>query len=439
MCGIAVVINGDLSECETMTKAIKSRGSEHPNYTEVDNIIVGFIRLPITDENAPSLFEYKGHRVWLNGFISNYKELAQQYKIDLDTNCDTELLLKFLYKFGFEKIKELNGFFSIVYYDGRIHFFTDRYGIKQLYRYTDGQKTYVCSEPKGILSVVNLPYNPKAIEDWRYSLGVMTTNTIWEGIERVSSLPFLKPNKINPSYKEAKKQLKKLWIKSIERNWHECAGVMLSGGVDSGLIAKDFKPSYSFSMDYKCDLSEIESIKINSTGKHYTLIHNDGTIKAFAPQTKKALDDLKAGSCYTNFALMELASKFCKVVYSGAGGDEIFNGYTHRYNKDINEVIKRTDKKGVEYNITHKEYDWLFLKALLVVEDRMGGANTIETRYPFLDNDFVDYALSLPDEFLNNKKILKDISRLPKEIIEGKKKGFSNPMSNKEWIEFCLK
>ena len=60
----------------------------------------------------------------------------------------------------------------------------------------------------------------------------------------------------------------------------------------------------------------------------------------------------------------------------------------------------------------------------------------METRYPLLDNEFVDYALSLPDEYLENKRILKDISCLSDNVLNGKKRGFSNPhYTNKEWID----
>ena len=194
-------------------------------------------------------------------------------------------------------------------------------------------------------------------------------------------------------------------------------------------------PSYSFSVDYLGELSEIENIKLNSKGVHYTLICTDQTAKDYR---REALDDLKAGSCYTNFAVAQLASKFCKVMYSGAGGDEVFNGYSHRYNKDIEDVIKRTDKPVKDYGVTHKEYDWLFLRAVLVVEDRMSGWHTMETRYPLLDNDFVDFAISLPTEYLHNKRILKDISGLNEKVINGKKRGFSNPhFTNSEWVQFC--
>ena len=37
-----------------------------------------------------------------------------------------------------------------------------------------------------------------------------------------------------------------------------------------------------------------------------------------------------------------------------------------------------------------------FLHGLLVVEDKLSMAHSLETRVPFLDNDLVDFALRLP-------------------------------------------
>ena len=69
----------------------------------------------------------------------------------------------------------------------------------------------------------------------------------------------------------------------------------------------------------------------------------------------------------------------------------------------------------------------------------MSGYHTMETRYPLLDNDIVNFALSLPLPFLENKRILKDVSKLHEDVKKGKKKGFSNPyFSNEEWTEFTI-
>lgn len=446
MCGICLTINGTLDEVTRMGAAIKHRGIIE-NITEIGNVKVYFTALPITDKCAPiQPFKSGKWTVWLNGYISNYKELAVANDIIMETDCDTELLAKFIDKKGLGYLGELNGFFAIVVHDGHlINCFTDRYGIKQLYKYEKNGTTYIASEIKAIKAVQNLEISEAGANEWLYSLGIMNRNTIYEGVTRAHTLPFLHPMKINIDYDVAKAKLKELFDRSIERNKVTGlkTGVFLSGGIDSGIIARHINPDYCFSMDYMDDeFSEIANIKKNTAGIHMTMVCNQNLFKEYIHETISVLDDLKAGSSYTNLALTELASQFCTVLYSGAGGDEIFNGYVHRYDKPIEMVIERNKflgKPETEYNITHKEYDWKFLKSVLVVEDRMAGNFAMETRYPLLDNDFVDFALSLPNDYLNNKRILKDISGLHPDVTFGRKRGFSNPhISNAQWAKFAL-
>jgi asparagine synthase (glutamine-hydrolysing) len=444
MCGIAAVLNGSLCEVVRMGNAIKHRGITS-NITEVDNLKVYFTLLPITDKSAPiQPYRCGKYYIWLNGYISNYKKLALKYGISLDTECDTELLAKFIEKHSLTKLNELNGFFAVLVYDGsKVHTFTDRYGIKQLYTITKGNTQYYASEVKALRAVIDLELDNVSVDDWHYSLGVMNDHTIYKDVKRVPCLPFEYPDQIEISYNEAKEHLSYLLRQSVHRNKvHGLSdGVFLSGGVDSGTLARFLHPEFSFSVDYQDNsYSESDNIKLNSTGHHLSIICNESLREKYSRKTIHALDDLKAGSCYTNFALTELASKFCTVIYSGDGGDEVFDGYTHRYDRAIINVIKRSNANHfIDYAITHKEYDWRFLKAILVVEDRMSGFHTMETRYPLLDNDFVDFALSLPSEYRKGKRILKDISGLPDQIINGKKKGFSNPyFTNSDWTKFAL-
>lgn len=453
MCGISILVNGTREEIETMGHSIKHRGTHH-SLTEIDNIKVYFSHLKITDSSSHDQPFVSGKwMVWLNGYISNYCELAHKYRFLLDSGCDTELLARFIEKFGTENWGELNGFFSIFAYDTiekKMLTGTDRYGVKQLYRYVneDG-KIFIASETKAILSVnPEITINADRQNEWIYSLGVMNPHTIYNDIKRVPcvAFPLIKPLSI--SYSDAKDQLTYLLNQSIFRNKviGKKDGVFLSGGIDSGILAARLNPDYCFSMDYQDEkFSEIENIKLNSNSKHISMICNRDLFDEYKTKTFLAIDDLKAGSCYTNFALTEVASKFCTVLYSGAGGDEVFDGYVHRYDRKINEVIKRTlitddFNEYVFYDdVTHKEYDWKFLKAILVVEDRMSGYHTMETRYPYLDNDLVNFVLALPTEYRKNKRILRDICGLDTKVARGDKRGFSNPyMTNFQWAKFAL-
>ncbi len=225
------------------------------------------------------------------------------------------------------------------------------------------------------------------------------------------------------------------------------------------------------------------------------------------------LEDLRVGQCYPNYYAAQLASKSVKVVMSGAGGDELFGGYPWRYaaaignsvesytdnyyrywqrlvynkekpllfNQEVANQLCKLDIDGAipfknhtltafrnvypgdircdsrEEQVNHSLYFECktFLHGLLVVEDKISMAHSLETRVPLLDNDLVDLAYQTPVRYkianLHNWKAFnentsrteqvglertdvgKDILRktmgriIPKSITQAKKQGFSGP------------
>lgn len=79
-----------------------------------------------------------------------------------------------------------------------------------------------------------------------------------------------------------------------------------------------------------------------------------------------------------------------------------------------------------------------YLAELLMKQDRMSMACSIESRVPFLDHPFVEFAMSIPDEFKIRgatqkyvlKKAVEDL--LPPEIVHRKKMGFPTPL--RQWL-----
>ena len=180
--------------------------------------------------------------------------------------------------------------------------------------------------------------------------------------------------------------------------------------------------------------------------EHYEMVMHAGDMEHVMPELIWHLEDLRVGQSYPNYYLARLAGKFVKVVLSGAGGDELFAGYPWRYYRGVRgdgddgfyrgyyefwqRLIPDEDKalifkpsilsrladhstfevfKGVleparlaldsaADRVNASLYFELktFLHGLLVVEDKLGFAHGLETRTPFLDNDLVDFALSLP-------------------------------------------
>ena len=240
--------------------------------------------------------------------------------------------------------------------------------------------------------------------------------------------------------------------------------------------------------------------------EHYEMVMHAGDMEHVMPELIWHLEDLRVGQCYPNYYVARLAGKFGKVVLSGAGGDELFGGYPWRYYRGLNSndaneyyrnyygfwqrLVPDEDKPDLFNPSTHHQMNGhstfdvfrdvfrqtsapldtkedminaslyfelkTFLHGLLVVEDKMSMAHSLETRVPFLDNDLVDFALRLPpsdklrdleritqivdeDDIRkydpsnlrtgDGKAILRQAMKrlIPSEVVERVKQGFSAP------------
>jgi len=233
--------------------------------------------------------------------------------------------------------------------------------------------------------------------------------------------------------------------------------------------------------------------------EHYEMVLKSGDMERCMREFAYHIEEPRVGQSYPNFYASKLASKFVKVVLSGGGGDELFAGYPWRYyrasnNKNFDEYIDKyytfwkrlIDNRDIqkvfspiydevkdvwtrdifanvfktpstiqtpEEYINHSLYfeAKTFLHGILVVEDKLSMAHSLETRVPFLDNDLVDFAQRIPINMkLNNLKkvaqmdeneigkihktndgkivLRKAMSKyIPKDIHQAVKQGFSSP------------
>ena len=183
--------------------------------------------------------------------------------------------------------------------------------------------------------------------------------------------------------------------------------------------------------------------------EHYETVLKAGDMERVMQQMIWHIEDPRVGQSYPNFYVARLASKFVKVVFSGAGGDELFAGYPWRYyravvNDDFDHYIEKyyrywlrlipdrfkpdfyqpdiypeilaNPTKDVFRNVFDYKIDQVnspqeyvnhslyfeiktFMHGLLLVEDKLSMANSLETRVPFLDNDLVDFAMTIPVKY----------------------------------------
>ncbi len=114
---------------------------------------------------------------------------------------------------------------------------------------------------------------------------------------------------------------------------------------------------------------------------------------------------------------------------------------------DASEAITRYYKKTEHFDdltrILWADFHTYLPDDLLVKEDRMTMAVSLEGRVPYLDHEFVEFVASLPSKLkvhkLTTKYILKEAMRplLPASIIDRRKHGFAVPIG--EWFKSELK
>lgn len=240
--------------------------------------------------------------------------------------------------------------------------------------------------------------------------------------------------------------------------------------------------------------------------EHYEQVINAGDLSWSLPRVVWHLEDLRVGMSYPNYYISRLASKFVKVCLQGTGGDELYGGYPWRYYRVFQSMdqtaffnnyygfwqrlVNDQDKKELfdpkvyaeidvaeprsvfervftfnkklkyqtpEQHINNSLYFEIktFLPGLLLVGDKLSMANGLEERFPFLDNDLVNFAQKIPVRFkLGNLEVMKRIDEnefrskkeiyteyndgktvlrkammdfVPLSIINRKKQGFSAP------------
>ena len=560
MCGIAGYINFKKETIsnvvlKNMVKTLSHRG---PNDNGIYNdgfCGLAHTRLSIIDlsnlAHQPMITEDKKYCLVYKGEIFNFVEIQKELKSlgwKFNSKSDTEVVLKSHVQWVEKAVEKFNGQFAFAFWnkqDGSILLARDRYGIKPLY-YMELSNNYIfSSEIKGILChpEVRLDLNKSGLIEYMTFQNFITDETLFKNIKIINpgSILEIKKNGISKkqywdfNFSEVKKssdlniedykeKLNFLLDQAVNRQLVSDVeiGSYLSGGMDSGTISAIASKKINNMKTFTCgfDIRSVSGLEIGMDERetaeylsylykteHYQVVLKAGDMEKILKKLTWHLEEPRVGQSYPNFYVSQLASKFCKVVLSGAGGDELFAGYPWRYYKAVNNVnfddyIKKYylfwqrmipnehyDKlfkplKKEKSNISTQDFfrnvfkvkknnlnpeDYInsslyfeaktFLHGLLIVEDKLSMANSLETRVPFLDNDLVDFATKIPvgmklgnlskivnldenesgsktEKYFNKTKdgklILRNVMEnyVPKSISQGIKKGFSAPDSS---------
>ena len=500
MCGIAGIfnLNGEpVSQVvlRKMTDAIAHRGPDGEGFYIDSFVGLGHRRLAIIDlspaGHQPMSTEDGNHIITYNGEVYNFQELRIEleslgYKFRSKT--DTEVVLHAYVQWGVECVKRFNGMFAFAIWDRirqELFLARDRYGIKPLYYTFVGSVFIFASEQKAIIThpAVRREIDLEGLVEYFTFQNIFTDRTLLKGIRTfpagsIAQIPlgraidylnlirywdfnFQEPEQ-SAREEEYVEELDRLFRQAVNRQLVSDVevGSYLSGGMDSGSITAIAATQLPFIKTFTCgfDLHSASGLELGYDERekaelmsyrfkteHYEMVLKAGDMERVLPRLAWHLEEPRVGQSYPNYYAAQLASKFVKVVLSGAGGDELFGGYPWRYyravvnddfeqyidkyyvywhrlipNKAVREVfspiwgeVKHVWTRDLFRDVFHVHADQLtrpedyvnhslyfeartFLHGLLVVEDKLSMAHSIETRVPFLDNDLVDFAMKIP-------------------------------------------
>ncbi len=338
-------------------------------------VMLGHARLSIIDlsKSGHQPMHSKDSMVSMvyNGEIYNYKEIRSELVkrgVTFVGTSDTEVLLNYYLEYGEGIFEKLNGIFSISIYDKRNNTLTlarDSFGVKPLYYYSNNNAFAFSSEIKSLLPYIegSTSLNHAAIQRYLTFLWCPGEGT-----------PILKVNKLepgcmmtvtadrkitiqkwyNPPQNKSSEKIidKKTAILAVRKGLEVAVqrqlvsdvpvGAFLSGGLDSSAIVAIAKKH----------LSNIQCFTIQPTGgsdsgdtddlpyAYKVAKHLDVPLEVVNINASQMIDNLEqmvwqldeplADPAPLNVLYISQLARSCgiKVLLSGAGGDDLFTGYS---------------------------------------------------------------------------------------------------------------
>lgn len=462
MCSILGILDIKTDVTEMRKKALelsklqRHRGPDWSGTYMNDHAILAHERLAIVDiqNGAQPLYSTDGKLVLaVNGEIYNHKELeknlAQHY--DFTTESDCEVINALYREKGTEFLNDLNGIFSFILYDNENDAYLiarDHIGIVPLYTGHDEHGNfYVASEMKALIPVC------KTIEDfppghYLYSKAGKLKKYYSPKWEKYSAV---KSNVTD------KKLLRRALEDAVHRQLMSDVpyGVLLSGGLDSSIIAaiakkysqrrieaNDMKEAWwpqlhSFAIGLKesPDLAAAREVAefIGSVHHefHFTIQEGLDALRDVIHHIETYDVTTIRASTPMYLIARRIKSMGVKMVLSGEGADEIFGGYLYFH--------KAPNAKAL-HDETVRKLQQLHKFDCLRANKSMASWG-VEARVPFLDREFLDVAMTMnpEDKLARNgrmeKQVLRDVfgDYLPDSVAKRQKEQFSDGVGY-SWI-----
>jgi asparagine synthase (glutamine-hydrolysing) len=373
MCGIAGQFNFQRREpverqtIVRMARSIAHRGPDDEGFFITGPVGLGFRRLSIIDlAGGHQPMSDAEETVWIifNGEIYNYRELRAELQSkghQFRTNSDTEIIIHGYKEWGSGVFNHLNGMFGLAIWDvvhQRLVLARDAMGIKLIYYKIDNGQLTFGSEIRAILAAGDSrpEVDPVALNlflRFRYTPSPLT---VFEGIRKLaagtmlvvengecreerwykfSPTPFSRPK----GAKEATHELLELYKNAVRRHLLSDVpvGILLSGGIDSGLLLALMNeqggpwPAYTigygetFADDELRDAAETASLL---GARHITVRLDQSEFERSLPKIVESLEEpIAASSIVPMYFVSQRARQDVKVALIGQGPDELLGGY----------------------------------------------------------------------------------------------------------------
>ena len=361
----------DRARLEAMSATLVHRGPDASGDLVEGPVALASRRLSIIDlagGDQPIWNEDSSCVVVQNGEIYNHPELMHELRRaghEYRTHSDTETIVHLYEEHGLDFARRLRGMFAVAIWDlrrRRLVLARDRYGIKPLYYRASGGTLEFASEVRALrrgeidldaleafLAFNSIPGPYSIFRDVRkLQPGHLL---VWEECGEIAIERFARPAPVpedelrEDDEAELVEELRARMRDSVRA--HLLAdvpvGVLLSGGVDSSLLAAlaaqettDAVHTFTVgfaerSFDERDDARRVA--ERYATNHHELLLHPDPTL--LLPTLAEAFDEPFAdSSALPTYLVSQLAAEHVKVALSGEGGDELFGGY-YTYAADL--------------------------------------------------------------------------------------------------------
>jgi len=439
------------------SRLLRHRGPDWSGSYTHAHAVLAHERLAIVDVNTgaqPLLSADGACALAVNGEIYNHQELRRSELADyaFTTASDCEVILPLYQRRGTAFLNELRGMFAFVLFDAeRDHWLIarDAIGIIPLYYGFDHQgRLYVASEMKALMACCEEVHEFPPGHSW--SRGEAEPVPWFEPAWRSFAALAQEPTDRDALFSALDDAVRSHLMSDVPY------GVLLSGGLDSSIIAalaarhaerrveederrRAWWPrlhSFAVGLEDSPDLAAAEKV-----AEHIGTVHH-----RFTYTLQEGLDaleevihhletyDVTTIRAATPMYLMarKIRAMGIKMVLSGEGADEIFGGYLYFHKApDAREFHAETVRKVSRLH----RYDCLRANKAMA-------AWGVEARVPFLDRDFLAFAMSMnpEDKMIGPGRMEKQILReafgdlLPEEVAWRQKEQFSDGVGY-GWID----